>query len=96
MSVEQIMPTKLISDIKEMKQDIIDINIKLDRLIDICSRINITTETTRSSSNKMDEHISLVEGVYSTIRSPMTYIINKVCYISGDECSSELPCIKSD
>ena len=35
--------------------------------------------------SKMSGHIDFVENVYDTVKSPLTYICNKVNYITGND-----------
>jgi hypothetical protein len=37
------------------------------------------------SCSKMSGHINFVENVYDTVKSPLTYICNKVNYITGND-----------
>ena len=59
------------------RMDIIDI--KLNKLI------GILEEDISQSCSKMSGHINFVENVYDTIKSPLTFICNKVNILTGAE-----------
>lgn len=59
------------------RMDIIDI--KLNKLI------GILKEDISQSCSKMSGHINFVENVYDTIKSPLTFICNKVNILTGAE-----------
>lgn len=65
-----------------------EINDKLDyiilRLQDIERKLE-GLESLKESSKNMDEHISFVENVYDSIKSPFYYILNKVSGIDIPE-----------
>ena len=51
---------------------------KINKLLSI-----FETDIAKSCS-KMSGHINFVENVYDTVKSPLTYICNKVNYITGN------------
>lgn len=63
---------------------------KLDKLIAIFEK------DISKSCSKMSGHIDFVENVYETVKSPLTYICNKVNYISGTREPLELSDVAYD
>ena len=63
---------------------------KIDKRFDILEKkidklISIFEKDISESCTKMSGHIDFVENVYDTVKSPLTYICNKVNYITGNE-----------
>ena len=63
---------------------------KIDKRFDILEKkidklISIFEKDISESCSKMSGHIDFVENVYDTVKSPLTYICNKVNYITGNE-----------
>ena len=71
------------SEILELKNEIKNINKKLDIIINIL-------EKNTQSCNKMSSHIDFVENVYDTIKSPLGYICNKINYFSSSNTNYTL------
>ena len=44
--------------------------------------------------SKMREHINFIENTYSAVRSPLSYIKNKIDFVMGNEVSYELPLLE--
>ena len=66
-------------DIAEIKEKIDRIEIKLDALLE---KMDISVEGT----TKISEHIDFVENVFDTVKTPLSYICNKVnIFASGDQ-----------
>ena len=63
-------------EITELKKEIIDINKKLDLVLDLLKN------DIQKSSKKMTEHIDFIENVYNTVKSPLGYLCNKINYFS--------------
>ena len=66
------------------------INLILQKLENIESKIGIVSE----SCEGMDNHIQFIEGVYTTLRSPLDFIANSVRPMIGNE-KETLPEIKN-
>jgi hypothetical protein len=47
-----------------------------------------------SSCSRMDDHITFVNGVYTSVRHPVSYMFNKVRRIMGKSEDVDLPQIK--
>ena len=63
---------------------------KIDKRFDILEKkidklISIFEKDISESCSKMSGHIDFVENVYDIVKSPLTYICNKVNYITGNE-----------
>ena len=63
---------------------------KIDKRFDILEKkidklISIFEKDISKSCSKMSGHIDFVENVYDTVKLPLTYICNKVNYITGNE-----------
>jgi hypothetical protein len=63
-------------EISELKKEIVDINKKLDLVLDLLKN------DIQKSSKKMTEHIDFIENVYNTVKSPLGYLCNKINYFS--------------
>ena len=62
---------------------------KMDIIILILQRIENKLNEVEKSCGGMDEHINFVESVYSTVRSPLDFIVNKTKYLMNNSQSSE-------
>ena len=60
-----------------------DINKKLDLIMDKLNDMDKRLNKMEKSCGAMDNHITFVDCIYSTIRSPLDFIVNKVSRISG-------------
>jgi hypothetical protein len=60
------------------KEDNVDILNKLDEIVKRLDRIEEDIKYLKNGSDNMTEHISFVENVYDTIKSPFYFIMNKV------------------
>lgn len=66
-------------EIAEIKEKIERIELKLDALLE---KMDISVEGT----TKISEHIDFVENVFDTVKTPLSYICNKVnIFASGDQ-----------
>jgi hypothetical protein len=76
------------NEIKEMFgifiQRIDKIEGKLDKLISIFEK------DIKNNCAKMSGHIDFVENVYTTVKMPLTYMVNSVNYLSGQTDPLEL------
>jgi len=68
-----------------------EIDKKLDLIIvkleGIENRLNIVEE----SCNGMDNHINFVNTVYTTVRTPLDFIVNRVGRLQGNNVTLALP-----
>lgn len=67
-------------EVKHLRQDIKELINEIKKLTSSCSR--------------MDEHITFVNGVYTTVRNPVSFMFNKVRRIMGKNEEIVLPQIK--
>jgi len=58
---------------------------KLEKIESRLDSIESEINNIKSSTEKMDTHISFVEHIYDTVKSPFYYIINKVSYKKIEE-----------
>ena len=64
---------------------------RLDRLEEKLDLIlKILTEDIKNSCEKMGGHINFVEKVYDNVKHPLTFICNKVNYLTGKDKLNEL------
>ena len=57
--------------VNELKQISLEINAKLDKLLQLF-------ETQSTDSKKMSQHIDFIETVYENVKSPFNFIMNAV------------------
>ena len=74
-------------DILNLKQEIKNLTNIVETLVQVCSRMD-------ESSAKMGNHIDFVENTYETVRSPLTFITNRINQIRGIEKYNDLPRIE--
>lgn len=69
---------------------------KMDIVILTLQRIENNLREVKLSCNTMDEHIDFIESVYTTVRSPLDYIMSRTRYLmsSSDESGKSLPNIE--
>ena len=67
------------SDVAELRQEVRDLSAKVDELIRVCSR--------------MDEHITFVNRTYAVVRSPMSWLMDRINYYTSGSyiTNSSLP-----
>jgi hypothetical protein len=76
------------NEINKLSSEISQLSSKIDLLIQEVRTLN-------KSCNRMDEHITFVNKVYNTVRSPVSYIISNVNKLTGgDKQVSSLPSIQ--
>ena len=64
---------------------------RLDRLEEKVDMIlKILTEDIKKNCEKMGGHINFVEKVYDNVKHPLTFICNKVNYLSGLTSGEEI------
>lgn len=64
---------------------------RLDRLEEKLDLIlKILTEDIKNNCEKMGGHINFVEKVYDNVKHPLTFICNKVNYLTGKDKLNEL------
>ena len=67
------------NELLEIKERLNKIDVKLDALLE---KMEISVE----GSNKISEHIDFVENVFDTVKTPLSYICNKVnIFASGEQ-----------
>ena len=64
---------------------------RLTEILERLGRIEEQLSRVGSSCRGLDSHISFVEGVYSTVRRPLDYIVQSVTSLMGEEPSLSLP-----
>ena len=74
-------------DIKKLQHDVQQLTKAVQNLTQVCSQMD-------KSSKKMGDHIDFVEATYETVRSPLTYISNRVNQLRGLE-QNDLPRLKN-
>lgn len=87
------MTDHLVEEIKQLKTNISELRSQVQNLSEICSRIEQSSSKNEHASEQMIRHISLVESVYSTVRSPLDFIRQRFAYLTGDP-TRELPRIR--
>ena len=60
----------------ELKLEIIEE--KLDKIFHTLSKIERRLDPLEESCQGMDNHIQFVEGVYTTVRSPLDFVMNRM------------------
>lgn len=66
-----------------VKKDISDIKKDIDLIKTQLEELNNNLKNLGKSCKNMDNHITFIDSVYSNIRSPMNFIINKISLLSG-------------
>jgi hypothetical protein len=69
------------SELEEVKSQLNRIETKLDALLE---KMDISVK----ECNKMGEHIDFIEGIYETVKFPLTYLCNKVHIFAGSDATS--------
>lgn len=72
-----------------MEEEIVQINKKLDRILEILENQNQTCK-------KLDKHIDFVEDTYSIVREPLNFVYDKVNRLMGNNKESSLLMIKDE
>ena len=92
-NIDSSIDKKEIKEIKEMFDLFIEridqIEGKLDKLMSIFEK------DIKTNCAKMSGHIDFVENVYTTIKSPLTYMVNSVNYLAGQTQPLELTDVSS-
>ena len=68
-----------------------ELNEKLDKIIHKLERIEKRLDIVEESCNGMDNHINFVNNVYSTIRTPLDFMVNQVGRLQGRQQTLALP-----
>jgi archaellum component FlaC len=68
-----------------------ELNEKLDKIIHKLERIENRLNIVEESCNGMDNHINFVNNVYSTIRTPLDFMVNQVGRLQGMHQTLALP-----
>ena len=61
--------------------DIITINEKIDKLDEKLDKITLILENNVENCKKMAEHITFIEDIYNKIKLPLSFLLNKICYM---------------
>jgi len=69
------------SEVEEVEDQLNRIETKLDALLE---KMNISAK----ECNKMGEHIDFIEGIYETVKFPLSYICTKVNMFAGSNSAS--------
>ena len=64
---------------------------KLDLILEKLNAIEKRLDKIENSCGTMDTHISFVDGVYTTVRRPLDFIVNKVSLLTGENNRLILP-----
>lgn len=64
---------------------------KLDIIIKKLENIEKKLDIVETSCVDMDNHINFVNGVYSIVRTPLNFIVNKISSIQGKTTQQALP-----
>ena len=78
---------KLIKIMTRLEERLANIEI----LIGIVVRNNKIVE---EDCSKMRQHIDFIENTYALVRTPLSYIKEKIEYVMGRETTAELPLLK--
>jgi hypothetical protein len=78
---------KLIKIMTRLEERLANIEI----LIGIIVRNNKIVE---EDCSKMRQHIDFIENTYALVRTPLSYIKEKIEYVMGRETTTELPLLK--
>lgn len=54
---------------------------KLDKIEEKLDKLENDIKLLKKANEQLDEHITFVENVYDTIKSPFYYVLNKISYI---------------
>lgn len=60
---------------------------KLDLILEKLNAIEKRLNKIENSCGAMDTHIGFVDGVYTTVRRPLDFIVNKVSLLAGENNS---------
>jgi hypothetical protein len=64
---------------------------KLDLILEKLNAIEKRLDKIENSCGAMDTHIGFVDGVYTTVRTPLDFIVNKVSLLAGEHSRLILP-----
>lgn len=67
---------------------------KLDIIEERLDKLEKDINILKNGNEKIDEHITFIDNVYNSIKSPFYYIINKISYI--DEIPEKQKKIKNE
>lgn len=70
------------NEIKDLKDEMVVLNNKMDGLCELLQKDVVP------SCNKMGGHINFVENVYTNVKTPLQYIMDKTNYMLGNGGSS--------
>jgi archaellum component FlaC len=64
---------------------------KLDIIISKLERIEKRLDIIENSCDGMDNHIGFVNGIYTTVRNPLSFLLNRINRIQGNNSNLSLP-----
>lgn len=67
----------------DVKQELADVKQELVNVRQELSDINKKLDIIIAGSQKLDRHIDFVEQVYSVVKKPLYYFVNKINYITN-------------
>jgi len=71
------MDPEISAAIDSINERILSLENKMDTLIEICSETRAVSESNFESCQRMDSHITFVNGAYSSLRAPLDFIQRK-------------------
>jgi predicted nuclease with TOPRIM domain len=74
-------------EIADLRNEIAELRGDVKELVQEVKRLNKT-------SNRMDDHITFVNSVYTTVRQPFSYILGNVYRVMGKTQNVVLPQLK--
>jgi septation ring formation regulator EzrA len=82
-------------ELNQIKRDIKEIKEQLSTLIALYTKIDFSCNKTKEAADKMTSHISLVENIYSSVRSPLEFMRRRFYSITSRvNAADELPMLK--
>jgi len=76
------------SDVSEIKERITSLETKMDSIMGKLDLLLEKTDVNAKECDKMGRHIDFVEGVYDTVKHPLSYICTKVSSFAGSNPTS--------
>ena len=72
-------------ELEKLQIEIRDLRKEVSTLTQMISELSIII---KSTSNKTNNHIDFVEGVYTSVRHPLDYIKKRIEYVTGQNQTS--------
>jgi len=82
-------------ELNEIKELLVMINDKVLQLEKRIEKIEDNTETIKKSASNMDNHISFIDGVYDSVKSPFHRAMNLVSFRFGSSEIEDAPKTKT-